>query len=68
MNRDKVEEVVLKVTRNAYQSCGECMFLSKPLSDIYKHGATNVYCNLFQEDLEIKDYIVIPTDSCSNLS
>lgn len=63
-----MKDVILKVTREPYTECGECMFLSVSPHQVVKHGITDVQCNLFNTDLTVTTgFTVIPCDVCSSM-
>jgi len=69
MSRDKLPEVILKVIRDPYVSCGECMFLGISLQQVHKYHIELNYCNLFNTELRVsKDLTVEPCNFCSELS
>lgn len=69
-----MSELTLKVIREPYIACGDCMFISPSLFEINKHGITDrIYCNLFNHSLVASDndiekgFTVEPCMQCSEL-
>ena len=68
-----MKEIILKVTRGAYQECGECMFLDVSIFQVRKHRMTDGnYCRLFGENLVGEKHDdgvinVIPCNQCNEL-
>lgn len=63
-----ITEIVLKINRDSYITCGDCMFLSVSLHEIRKHEIKDVCCNLFNENLIVNTTSNIePCYKCNDL-
>ena len=58
--------MILQTTKHDYSTCGECMFLSVSLFEVAKHGVEDVYCNLFNEHLEVTLPTVYSCERCND--